>query len=1038
MATDQSDGTETQARVVPTILAKLSESALVDETLREEERVREVLARHLRAPAAEISVGTSRASARFKRFMPSKFTPSQRKVHYLAPKGNLTRETSKVVGEWADKAQESTGRSAFRVRLGDDFKALLKKSSDKGTVGVIDRQTFLDHLKQKLSTPTLFTEPAATACRAKLEAKRILGESEDVPEAPGAPPPAGASSGPVQQLNPLKFAREHVPALMDTMVPPEAGLEYRVDRRARLDDTETAVSTFQLRAGASDVVSYHDFRALQIAFPHIWTEIFDGELALLGRRLYREAEQLETFLSPGGKSKLNFDITSIPDLQRLLSVVAELSDVVQPDGQPSGKGFNFFRELDKIFNPPRTDESESPPDGRQDVAEALRTIPGAVRLSLLMTEITQRLSEEYAFKVFAEDSVNFGIMVTYRQSWTPEQYQVGELVSTIPLAPRETRRYTTRRVVKKSRAAKELEESLRTTRSDSVGTSRVEREIVDKAQSKTDFDVQTHGSFGAEGSFKTDVTANAGGEQAAQSERTKRHFHEAVLKSAQEYRQQRRLEVDTLAGEETEDTTFHEIQNPNDELTVTYLLYELERTYRISERIHQLTPVVLVANPVPAPNAIDDAWLTAHDWILRRVILDDSFRPALEYLTKSYVGAELNIRVLETNAKAHKQVVNDLKVQLQAQIATLEAAQRDLANKVGAQGGLDIAEGFLGTVKKVFDPLGLTGKEAIGTSEGMQTFVDFAQESVDRAEREKARLLDQLGAASTALQVAMDKLSAAIKEHYDRVQEIDRLRLHVKQNILYYMQAIWSYEPRDQRFFRVYDVDVPIVEPEGAWQVAVANEASDAIGSVLDAIKGVQNGLVSVDAPKFTLGSRKLVEVADLDTVLGYKGNYAIYPLLENNYVTLHMMQDYLDVSDVVKLRDPDDFASYTARELQELAECLREESPATFDKYREDLRELIIKRLMSGRPEDDRVIVPTDGLYIEALVGTHPLLEDFKLIHRALDVKKVQAEVRRAELENVRLGARALGGTLEDPDIEKTILVQGVTSGMAIEPPTD
>ena len=97
-------------------------------------------------------------------------------------------------------------------------------------------------------------------------------------------------------------------------------------------------------------------------------------------------------------------------------------------------------------------------------------------------------------------------------------------------------------------------------------------------------------------------------------------------------------------------TTFHEIQNPNDELAVTYLFYELQRTYRISERIHKLTPVILVANDVPAPDEIDDAWLVAHDWILRRVILDDSFRPALEYLTKSFVGAEVNIRILEANA----------------------------------------------------------------------------------------------------------------------------------------------------------------------------------------------------------------------------------------------------------------------------------------------------------------------------------------------------------------------------------------------------
>jgi hypothetical protein len=39
--------------------------------------------------------------------------------------------------------------------------------------------------------------------------------------------------------------------------------------------------------------------------------------------------------------------------------------------------------------------------------------------------------------------------------------------------------------------------------------------------------------------------------------------------------------------------------------------------------------------------------------------------------------------------------------------------------------------------------------------------------------------------------------------------------------------------------------------------------------------------------------------------------------------------------------------------------------------------------------------------------------------------VKKVQAEVRHAELENIRLAARALKGKDEDPDIDKKILIE-------------
>lgn len=181
--------------------------------------------------------------------------------------------------------------------------------------------------------------------------------------------------------------------------------------------------------------------------------------------------------------------------------------------------------------------------------------------------------------------------------------------------------------------------------------------------------------------------------------------------------------------------------------------------------------------------------------------------------------------------------------------------------------------------------------------------------------------------------------------------------------------------------------------------------------------------------PPVTVIKKKLVEVADLDNVLAYKGNYMVFALKEHNYMTLHMMQDYLDVGEELLLRDPDPLGDHGIQELQELATAVNKKDPNEFSARREDFKKMLMDRLTSTRKDNDRVIVPTNSLYIECLVGTHPLLEDFKLIHRALDVKKVQAEVRRAELENIRLAARALEGERADPDIEKTILLQGQPS---------
>ena len=61
-------------------------------------------------------------------------------------------------------------------------------------------------------------------------------------------------------------------------------------------------------------------------------------------------------------------------------------------------------------------------------------------------------------------------------------------------------------------------------------------------------------------------------------------------------------------------------------------------------------------------------------------------------------------------------------------------------------------------------------------------------------------------------------------------------------------------------------------------------------------------------------------------------------------------------------------------------------------------------------------------------------MLEDFKLIHRALDVKKVQAEVRHAELETSGWGA-ALKGKDEDPDVDKNIVIDAKNDTVVLQP---
>jgi hypothetical protein len=659
---------------------------------------------------------------------------------------------------------------------------------------------------------------------------------------------------------------------------------------------------------------------------------------------------------------------------------------------------------------------------KEKVDAARKILNGALRkksrIENFFEDLEERIKENYAFHVFATDPkneracVNYGILVNYRQEWKPQNYQVGELVSTLPLAPKEIRRYSTKRVVKKNRAEKEIENALQIRKEDSSDTYRDHTEIVRRATNKTNFQHTAQGGvnfavWNAKGSHSITL------DSAKHSSQVKKEFREAVLKSAQEYKNEHKLEISTTSSEEFEETTSGEISNPNDEIPVTYLFYELQRTYEISEKIHKLTPVILVANDVPYPNKIDEDWLLAHDWILRRVILDDSFITALDYLSDTFVGDEISTEVMRNNFETQLDVVEKVAQQVSSHSNVLETARKAADKMIEEYAKTQVKESE-GLFESVWE--GVFGGDE-DASEMLRIKMEAAKEAFQRAERQEKELRSRLESEVTALESATDKYARALEEQFNRRTQILRLRVHVKDNILYYMQAIWDQEPPDQRFFRLYNLDVPDIKitPGFSFTHKQSMSPKDYAGFIMSIIGTV------------TIKKKKLVEVADLDNLLGYKGNYMIFPLKKNNYVTMHMMQDYMDLHETARLWDPDEAGNYTIDEMKELIKCYYKYYPESFtDEVKDKYRDLLIKRLTDPHPDKDIVIVPTDSLFIEALPGKHPILEDFKLIHRVVDVKKVQSEVRHSELENVRLAARALKGEYEDPDIEKKIVIEG------------
>ena len=828
-----------------------------------------------------------------------------------------------------------------------------------------------------------------------------------------------------------------VPSLPD-VISDDTAITVSLGTRGNQDVINQAVEAFELKhEDPTNVTAYHDFYNLQIAFEPVWLEVLDkyiGDVASVFNIpltvlsvLVEISEQIGS-LEPGRGA----EIKNIDDLERFQAEAGFLIDRIQSIDEPDPMiAFHLMipPEIWRRIDDPNREklvhialqmervhrQLQSDPSGEElnrlnseyndlwhqgdaIVREAENNPDRYSRLKMLVQELGQRLSEPHNFHIFAPDSINFGILVTYRQKWEPKKYQVGDLVSTIPLAPKEVRKFTKKRVIKKSRAVKEIENSLQIRKQDSQDTARTDAEIVNKAENKTNFRLTAEGGFSV-GVVNASASTGLTIDSAKASSQTKKDFREAVAKAALEYKQERKLEISTAESDEFEETTSGEISNPNDELPVTYLFYELQRQYEISEKIHRVTPVVLVANEVPAPHDIDEDWLIAHDWILKRVILDDSFLPALDFLSENVVGEEFTLDVLQANLNKQKMIVEQTKEQVISLTESRTTAIEDLEKRIA----------YLAS------EIGNEGPEDDDTAAARER-EQAARGNLERIERELRDLQSQLSHEVTALEAATEKYTQAFKDHLNRQTEIIRLRIHIKENILYYMQAIWDHEPPDQRYFRLRHLKVIDISP--AFRITVS-------GTVVDGEAGEVEIELETDGPyDIKVSQKRLDDVADLDNLLGYKGTYMIFPLKQNNYVTATMVLSYVD--EKTGLRDPGDPANYTMEELISFIEWLHANEPDEFEEKTEALRVLVAERLADPQSKSGLVVVPTDSLYIEALPGAHPLLEDFKILHRALDVKKVRAEVRHAELENIRIMTRLLEGELDDPDIEKKVVVSG------------
>ena len=409
----------------------------------------------------------------------------------------------------------------------------------------------------------------------------------------------------------------------------------------------------------------------------------------------------------------------------------------------------------------------------------------------------------------------------------------------------------------------------------------------------------------------------------------------------------------------------------------------------------------------------------------------------MEYLTSGLAGDEVSLQVIKAHWTAQYELTKSLESQVNAQLMMRDSLRETLVQTALQKSLVEAAE--MPMAVKVLS-LGMAVDPSEKAAEQLEASRRAAETRLKYVEEALADSQNKLKQATDTYEKATQQYSAALQQQYSRHVAIDQLRVHVKQNILYYMQAIWSHEPPDQRFFRLYNKKVactrpvnncvPAAQPSKSDRMAVRTPASK--GKFIGADQAAVKFSIDIKLCLPTLGAEvDLIEMADIDNPLGYKGNYIIFPMKQHCYLTDFMLHEFVD--EYFGIRDPDPFGDMTIEDLgKEVNRVVND--PNSSKQEQDQMKEIFLKYLTVARRSSDEIIVPTGQLFIEALPGSHPLLEDFKLLHRAHDVRKVKAEVRKAELENLRLAARVVAGRLEDPDIEKKIIVGTKGNGINVD----
>jgi len=593
----------------------------------------------------------------------------------------------------------------------------------------------------------------------------------------------------------------------------------------------------------------------------------------------------------------------------------------------------------------------------------------------------------YYFSAFAPNTLNFGLKLIYRQEWRPLGNQRGEIVRTIPLGPKQVEKVSTK-IIRRKKITR-TEENLKSIEqtSEVADTTKDSSEIVNEAAETSGWNMEAEASLSLGSVFSASISGGMHEESEKRSRETSNNLSEVMQKTASKIRTETKTIVSVESESTFETTTASEIENANEEIAITYIYSKLQRQYELFTYLAESQDVIFIAEPIPQPYEINFNWVKRYDWIISKVILDDSFRDALTSISQNPSAKREDDEGLVTD-------FSDTMVQVQDFF-------KDFAGRLA---------GTTGETSGIGGGLSLAGMDII--QEGQKNYRDALEKRYENRKLEK-----QL-------------------EHKRK-----RLYQHIRDNMLHYCRAIWSQEDPQQRILRYkkiglkFPLEWDFIGTFGQDEYAGEKTLQDLLNQVkLHETDGDATTVFELEG-EFVANGESGIDITDIINPvgpIGYFGNYSIYHVKPEFYES--GFSKILQIIKTPYLHYESSIAEPIFMEptLKRLTTEFKGEGPKDDDE-RDEMIELIPElRVQFSQidPENKdeldmfystidftsyypeylfrkgrirKFVVDTNNLLIDIQPGKGTALESFKLAHRGIDVLKTLEEKKEIELENRR-----------------------------------